>query len=235
MMARVILAVMLCGIAAGLVMGLVQHVRITPLILQAETFEHQEAPAVHVHGTGGQTNAAHHHDESAWAPEDGVERNLFTFASTALAGAGFAGLLAGIALVFGNTISRENGWIWGLAGFVAVSLAPAIGLAPELPGMPAADTTLRQIWWVGTIAATAMSLWLLAFRRELWAIPLALALALMPHIIGAPQPPNTTSSVPAALASQFAALSLGTNALMWVIIGTLLGCFMPSALQDERL
>ncbi len=244
MMARVLLAVLLCGIAAGFAMGLVQHVRITPIILEAETFEHVEpvpvaaAPApgqaAHDHAAMGHAgDAAHVHDGSAWAPADGWERTLYTFAASMLAGAGFAGMLAGVALVFGGKITRQNGWVWGLAGFIAVSLAPAVGLAPELPGMPAADLMARQVWWVGTIAATATALWVLAFRREKWAIPLALALALVPHLVGAPQAADHSSDVPAVLSAQFASLSLGANALMWLIIGTLLGHFMPQNDMDQ--
>ena len=48
-------------------------------------------------------------------------------------------LLAAVSLVSGLAITRRNGIVWGLCGFIAVSLAPAAGLAPELPGMPAGD------------------------------------------------------------------------------------------------
>ena len=43
MIGRVVLAVLLAGIAAGLVMGAIQHVRLTPLILEAEAFEPEQA------------------------------------------------------------------------------------------------------------------------------------------------------------------------------------------------
>jgi cobalt transporter subunit CbtA len=224
MIARVLLAVLLCGVTAGFAMGVVQHLRLTPLILQAETFE-----SSHDHGNKAEAPAAagHVHDESVWGPADGVERTLYTFAASMLSGTGFAALLAGVALLTGGQISRENGWIWGLAGFIAVSLAPAAGLAPELPSMPSADLTARQLWWVATIASTSAALWLLAFKRQSWAIVAALALALLPHFIGAPQPATHQSAVPASLAAQFAGLSLGANAVMWLIIGTLLGRFLP--------
>jgi cobalt transporter subunit CbtA len=234
MMRRVLLAVLLCGMAAGFVMGTVQHVRISPIIHQAETFEHASTEAGHDHGSASTDAPTHAHDASAWVPTDGLERTLFTFAASMLAGAGFAGLLAGVVLMFGGRMTRENGWVWGLAGFLAVSLAPAVGLAPELPGMPAADLIARQIWWISTIATTASALWLLAFHRQAWVIPVALALALAPHVIGAPQPADQSSDVPAALSAQFASLSLGANALMWLIIGTLLGHFMPQTDLDEK-
>ncbi len=223
MLARVLLAVVLCGIAGGFLMGVMQHVRLTPIILAAEKFEVSEAGHSHAEGTP----ANHHHHEDAWAPADGWERTVFTFAASILTGVGFAAMLAGVAFMLGGTITKKNGWIWGLCGFLAVSLAPAAGLAPELPGMPTGELTLRQIWWVGTIAATAAALWLLAFTRQNWAIAAALALALMPHFIGAPLPASHESGVPAALAAHFAGSSLGANAIMWLMIGVLLGRFLP--------
>jgi cobalt transporter subunit CbtA len=234
MLTRVLLAVLLCGMAAGLAMGAMQHFRLTPLILQAETFETAEGGHSHAAtepgATATQPEVAHDHgDAEEWGPQDGTERTLFTFAASILASAGFAALLAGAALTTGKTITRKSGWLWGLCGFIAVSLAPAAGLAPELPGMPAADLFSRQAWWLFTIAATASALWLLAFRRESWAVALALALVIIPHIIGAPQPTEHESGVPAALASQFVGTSLAANAMMWLLIGILLGYFLPKA------
>jgi cobalt transporter subunit CbtA len=227
MLTRVLLAVLLCGMAAGLAMGAMQHFRLTPLILQAETFEHAEAG--HSHDTTTPQVPAQESASPEWAPQDGTERTLFTFAASILASAGFAALLAGVALLTGQAITRKSGWLWGLCGFIAVSLAPAAGLAPELPGMPAADLFSRQAWWLFTIAATASALWLLAFKRESWAVPLALALVIIPHVIGAPQPTEHESGVPAALASQFVGTSLAANAMMWLLIGILLGYFLPKA------
>jgi cobalt transporter subunit CbtA len=223
MIARALLAVLLAGIAAGLVMGVVQHVRLTPTILHAETYGAQE----------GHDHSTHTHAQAPWSPAQGLERTFWTSLSSALAGAGFAALLAGVAFVTGQAINRENGWIWGLCGFAAVSLAPAIGLPPELPGMPAADTTARQIWWVGTLVATAAGLWLLAFKRGAFMMALALALFLAPHIMGAPQPPPGQSQMPAQLAASFTTLSLGANALMWLVIGLLLGKFLPRIELDR--
>jgi cobalt transporter subunit CbtA len=229
MLTRVLLAVLLCGITAGLAMGVMQQQRLTPLILTAETFEHAASGHDHDATAAQSPPAVPESDAPEWAPQDGTERTLYTFATAILASAGFAALLAGVALMTGKTITRKSGWLWGLCGFVAVSLAPAAGLAPELPGMPAGDLLSRQIWWLFTIAATASALWLLAFRREPWAVVAALAIVLLPHIIGAPQPATHESGVPAALASQFVGASLAANAMMWLLIGVLLGRFLPQA------
>jgi cobalt transporter subunit CbtA len=223
MIARALLAVVLCGMAAGLVMAWVQHKSLTPLILQAETYEHAE----------GHDHSTHVHDPAAWQPKDGLERTLFTTLTSLLAATGFAALLAGVAFVTATPINRTNGWIWGLCGFVAVALAPAVGLPPELPGMDAADVTSRQIWWVFAILATATGLWVIAHKKLGGWLFLALFLLVLPHIIGAPQPAELHSEIPANLAATFTTLSLGANALMWLIIGMLLGFALPSFEWDK--
>ena len=45
----------------------------------------------------------------------------------------------------------------------------------------------------------------------------------LPHLIGAPHPVSQDSAVPAVLAAQFAANSLVTAAVFWVVLGALLG------------
>jgi cobalt transporter subunit CbtA len=229
MIARVLLAVLLCGVAAGFVMGVLQHVQLTPLILQAETFE--AGAAAHSHHAS--TPSTHAHNAEAWMPADGLERTIYTFASAMLVGAGYAAILGGIAFMAGMKVTPQNGWVWGLCGFLAFSLAPSAGLPPELPGMPAADVTARQVWWFCTVVATGAALWLLAARRETWILAVALVLAVLPHLIGAPQPADHASLVPAPLAAKFAGLVLGANAIMWLIIGTLLGRFLPQQLLEN--
>src|SRR5262245_38921629 len=145
MIGRVILAALLAGIAAGLFYGAVQHVRLTPLILEAEKYENASDGHAHDHAAATEATAAQSMptpavqvpaaEEEGWAPSDGAERTLYTFLASILAGAGFAAILAGVSLLSGVRITLRNGLLWGVAGFFAVHLAPAAGLAPELPGM----------------------------------------------------------------------------------------------------
>lgn len=229
MIGRVLLAALLAGIAAGLVMAAIQHVRLTPMIIEAETFEAAE-PAHDHSAMTAETDAAApaaddhaaHHDEG-WTPQDGWQRTLATTATAMLAGAAFAILMAAVSLVSGIEITRRNGIVWGLCGFIAASLAPAAGLAPELPGMPAADLVSRQVWWLGTIAATGLGLYLIAARHSAGAAVLAVVLIGLPHLIGAPVPATHDSAVPPALAAAFAANSLAANAVFWALIGVFLG------------
>ena len=108
--------------------------------------------------------------------------------------------------------------MWGLAGFVVFTAAPGLGLPPELPGMPVADLTARQTWWIATAAATAGGLCLLAFRSAAWAAVLGLALIALPHLIGAPLAPESHSEVPAALSHQ---IYRGGDAHQPVVLGAL--------------
>jgi cobalt transporter subunit CbtA len=236
MIGRVMLAALLAGIAAGLIMGVIQHVRLTPLILEAEKYEQAGG---HDHAAGAKntgaemgtelapsSNSSHTHDEEAWAPQDGMARTLFTTAASIVTGAGFAALLAGISILGGAPITARNGALWGLCGVLAFTLAPAAGLSPELPGMPAGDLLARQIWWLATIIATAAGIWLIAFRRQTWASLAAVVLIALPHIIGAPMAPTHESGVPAGLAAEFAANVLAVGALFWCLTGSFLGLAM---------
>ncbi len=226
MIGRVLFAALLCGIAAGLLMSAVQAWKVTPLIIAAEAFEGAE-PAEHSHAdTAAQTETgdAHTHDHGdAWAPEDGFERTAFTVMSNVVAGVAFSMLLTGAIMVLGLKVSLGHGVMLGVAGFAAVSLAPAAGLSPELPGMPAAELLDRQVWWWGTVAATAAGIGLIALVANPLAKAAGVFVVALPHLIGAPQPEAHASAVPAYLASQFAANSLATAAVFWIVLGALLG------------
>ncbi len=229
MIGRIVLAALIAGMAAGILMGGIQHVRITPLILEAEVFEkaaeaaEAAAPAEQTPDETAAAATTHEHEAGEWEPTDGLQRTLLTTLASVIAGAGFAGVLAGISLLTGIAITPRNGLIWGLCGFLAVTVAPGAGLSPELPGMPAGDLFMRQIWWVGTIAATGAGLYLIAVRREFIWIAAAVALIALPHLIGAPQPLTHETTVPAGLAAAFVSNTVAAAAVFWSLIGVFLG------------
>jgi cobalt transporter subunit CbtA len=239
MIGRVILAALLAGIAAGLFYGAIQHVRLTPLILEAEKYEnaggghsHDQAAATTTTMTESAPVAEAAPEVEAWSPADGAERTLYTFLASIVAAAGFAALLAGVSVLSGIEITPRNGLLWGIAGFLAVHLAPAASLPPELPGMPAGDLLARQVWWVGTILATGIAIWLFTQRNEMWAKVAAVILVALPHIIGAPMLPTHESGVPAVLSAEFAANTLAVAALMWLAIGGFLGFAMDRFVKE---
>jgi cobalt transporter subunit CbtA len=243
MIGRIVLAALLAGIAAGFIMGAIQHLRLTPFIIEAESYE---AAAVtghsHDHATpdAGAAGEAHGHGEAGkahdhgegWSPSDGWQRTLATTLTAVMAGAGFAAVLAAVSLISGIPITASNGMVWGLCGFLAVTLAPAMGLPPELPGMPGGDLAARQVWWIGTIAATAAGIFLIATRGEAWAVALAIVLIGLPHLIGAPAAGEARSAVPPGLAAAFAANAIAANAIFWLLIGQFLGLALNRSAKD---
>ena len=234
MIGRLVLAALIAGMAAGFVYGGVQHVQTTPLILAAEVYE--TAPA-HDHAAAATDPAvtsapAPEHEAEEWAPADGWQRTLSTTVSSMITGAGFALLLAGVSLLTGLPITPKNGLIWGICSFLAATVAPGAGLAPELPGMPTADLVSRQVWWVATIAATGAAIFLIATKRELIWLATAVALIALPHIIGAPQPLTHETAVPAGLAASFAANTIAASAVLWSLIGLFLGLALQKFGKD---
>jgi cobalt transporter subunit CbtA len=234
MIGRLVLAALIAGMAAGFIYGGVQHVQTTPLILAAEVYE--TAPA-HDHAAAATDPAVTpalvpEHEEVEWAPADGWQRTLSTTISSMITGAGFALLLAGVSLLTGLPITPKNGLIWGICGFLAATVAPGAGLAPELPGMPTADLVSRQVWWVATIAATGAGIFLIATRRELVWLAAAVVLIALPHIIGAPQPLTHETAVPAGLAASFAANTIAASAVLWSLIGLFLGLALQKFGKD---
>ncbi len=223
---RIFFAAMLSGVVAGLVLAIVQQWRVVPLILEAETYEISEMHAMD-HETDITKAAPHKHDMSGqpWEPKDGLERTFYTVLATLLASLGFALILGAVSTFSNIEITMQNGLIWGLAGFLSFSLMPAIGLPPELPGMIAAELGARQIWWVGTILATAGAIFLVVKFKNPVVYIAALILFLSPHIIGAPVPLTLESDVPAHLATSFAANALFTSLVFWLVLGWLYSFF----------
>ena len=134
-------------------------------------------------------------------------------------------LIAGFAMAerAGSRIDTKSGAIWGLCGFIAIQLAPAAGLPPELPGSVGADLATRQLWWMGTVAATIGGLGLFAFGRGAVAYGIAALLVILPHAIGAPELDTYYGVAPAELSAHYAARALAVGAASWAILGTVAG------------
>jgi cobalt transporter subunit CbtA len=193
MLGKIILSTLLAGLLAGLVLATLQYVRLEPLIQAAETFE-----------LGG---------------EPTMRNELTRFAPPLLAGAGFAILMVGVSMLTNIPITKQNGLIWGICGFVAVSLAPSIGLPPQLPGMPAIDLHTRQIWWVSTILFTSAAIYLWIKAKDHWWRIVAIFFAFAPQLFAPVIAAKTEGNLPASLAAEFASSSLATNFIMWLAIG----------------
>lgn len=227
MITRVLLAAIIAGMIAGAVAASIQMWRVTPLIIAAEVYESQpDTSAAHSHGATEKGAHQHVHDADVWAPEDGLERTAYTFLTNLIMGVAFAFVLAAAVMFSGRTITIQNGFVWGGVGFLVFTLAPAVGMAPELPGMPTADLIARQTWWWGTAIATASGIAVIVLAKPLAVKALGTVPIALPHIIGAPHPESHDSAVPATLAADFAANSLATMMLFWIVLGVSMGWAM---------
>jgi len=220
----IVLVAAIAGILAGLGMTVAQQLTTVPLILKAEVYESEGTPAAHDHGESAQP-AAHEHEHGAWQPEDGFERTAFTLLANIVTGVGFALLLIAASELAGGIGNWRQGVFWGLAGFAVFTLAPGLGLPPELPAMPAAELGARQLWWLATVLSTAAGIALLFYGRSPLLIIAALALIAAPHLVGAPAPASYDSPVPEDLHHSFVVAGVLTALLFWVLLGALAGLF----------
>ncbi len=222
---NVVFTAALSGLLAGIVLAAIQSYSTVPLILQAEVFESAGAP-VHEHATAPADPAEavpHEHGEEAWAPADGFERFAYSAVVNIVSGIGFALILVAASELAGGIANWRQGMFWGLAGFAVFTLAPNLGLPPELPAMPAADLLDRQIWWTATVVATAAGLALIAFKRTALLSLLGVLLIVAPHVVGAPQPESHESPIPENLHHQFVVATTVANLIFWVALGGIAG------------
>jgi cobalt transporter subunit CbtA len=225
---NIVFTAVIAGLLSGLLLTVMQSFSTVPLILQAEVFENAAPEAGHSHDASPAASATaspaeHHHGEEAWAPADGFERFIYTAAADMLSAIGFALVLVAASEAFGGFKGWRGGLMFGIAGFLAVILAPGLGLPPELPGMPAAELGPRQIWWVSTAVCTAIGLGLLAYTRSAVFAALAVVLLIAPHLVGAPLPPSHGTAVPMDLHARFVNAVYATNLVFWAVLGALAG------------
>ena len=207
------------------------HDTLSPHTHFADGARAHETAAPHLHAAG-QARAHDHGSAGAGGggpgvagPETGIGRIVYTMMANVLTAVGFALVLVACFALAGRPVSSREGVLWGIAGFTAASLAPALGLPPEVPGAMVAELSARQGWWLLCAVSTAGGLWLLVFRRSSpWTIA-GLALLVVPHLVGAPQPQELGGSAPPEIAAHFVAASLVTAAVFWTGLGWLAGTF----------
>ncbi len=238
MIQRMLASALFAGVAAGLLAALLHFSFVQSYILLGEAYESGTithfpgaAPQAdgHDHGASDAATAESHgaepgHDHGAGGGADGLKRNGLTVLFTALVYVGYALILvAGFAVAdrFGHRIRPRDGVLWGLAGFAAFQLMPAMGLSPELPGTLAADLSARQVWWLGTALCTLAALGLIGYGRRPLGWVIAVVLLAAPHLIGAPMLEGFSGLAPPEVAATFAARALGVGLVTWVVLGWL--------------
>lgn len=228
MIARLLTSALFAGAAAGLIIALLQFVFVQPVLLHAELYESGEL--VHF----GAEPVSAHPELAGFDPiRDGLSI-IFTM----LIYTGYALIMVAamsLAEMRGAEINARTGVLWGLAGFIAVHFAPGVSLAPEVPGVAAADVGARQLWWGLTVATAAVAMWLIAFGRNWLAWGAAIVLLLVPHVIGAPEPDTFTGPVPTEIGALFAARAFGVGMAGWVILGLLTGFFWQRETSHQKV
>jgi len=252
---RMVTSAVFAGFAAGLIAVLLHFAFVQKLILLSEQYEsgtlthfaggeaaqgHEDAP-VQAESPAKAEDQSHDEDGHSTGHSHGasiasdLQRNGLTALFMILVYTGYALVLtAGFAAaeLWGRKIGPAEGLLWGIAGFVAFQLAPAMGLAPALPGTVAADITARQIWWWSTVLATAGGIALLAYGRQVWAFALAGALLAAPHVIGASEVEGYFGMAPPEVAAAFATRVLGAALVVWAALGWIAGHFWASSARD---
>ncbi len=241
MIQRMLASAVFAGVAAGLLAAFLHFAFVQNYILLGE--EYETGAAQHFAGVAAAESAdaptaiephahasteAHEHGVPAAGDSSDFKRNGLTVLFTALVYAGYGMLLvAGFSLAehFGKPVTARDGLFWGIAGFAAFQLMPAMGLAPELPGTIAADVTARQLWWVGTAISTAGALALIGYGRGVLAYGAAAVLLAAPHLIGAPHLEVFTGVAPPEVAASFATRALGVGLIAWATLGWLAARF----------
>ncbi len=202
------------GVVTGLIAALLQFHFVIPLLLEGELYE--AGARIHFPINGSPQSPAE-------APDLGADwgRHMMTLTFNLVTYTGY-GLMLVALYAFAKTraisVTPRQGIIWGLAGFFAVQLAPALGLPPELPGTLTPEVLPRQIWWSLTILSTATGLGLIAFGRGFLPL-LGIGLLVVPHIIGAPHLNTYWGVAPPELSAHFVTLSLGAALAGWVLLG----------------
>ncbi|WP_347330205.1 CbtA family protein [Marinimicrobium locisalis] len=235
------------GVVTGLLLTAVQALGVTPTLLAAEQLETYESSAEVAHAHHGHTHGegeGHYHDGSAWAPEDGVERWLFTALSNVLAAVGFSAIL----LVIMNQLyvrdrlrlTPAHGLFIGLCAYFAVFVAPAIGLPPEIPGTASAGLMSRQLWWLVSVLSVATGLGVLCLARGKIKA-LALPLMGLPYVFvpihNGPlfdHPDATAIASLTVLHRDFIWVSAMTNLFFWLSVGVLCAVVLQRLYKNNQ-
>lgn len=214
---NLVLSAFSIAVVAGIFFSTYQAIFITPIIVSSEVYEVLEPSAAH--------------QVEAWAPEDGLERHSWSFATNILLCFAYALILLS-AMTLSNSMTAVKGLFWGGAVYLSLFVAPALGLPPEIPGMEAAYLEGRQTWWILTVILTAIGLWLIAFQSPLNK-GIGVIMIIIPHLIGAPQPEihGFVNQDPKAIEAltqlwhEFIIQTSIANALLWLMVGGLSGYF----------
>ncbi|MGM0560115.1 MAG: CbtA family protein [Pseudomonadota bacterium] len=224
-LSRILITGLVAGSIAGLAITVLQLATLVPLLHQAELYEAS---------FGANETLSMHDNILQDQNQAGVfGKSLLTLLSNGMTGIGFGLVIAAGMSLLGRT-RAWHGLLWGVGGFLAWSLLPAIGVPPALPGMEQAPLLERQSWFLVTALFSSAGLLILVLLRPLWLKPLGLILLAMPHIYGAPVAPAAQSGIPLELSEQFLMASLSTSAAFWLLLGIIASSVFRTLVRNPQ-
>lgn len=227
--------VLIVGLIAGTIIGILTLLFITPLILQAELYETTEDYGKLAKPHVEQTFSHDKQTKLLW------QRNLLTIAGTVLLIVCYSIIFHLIYPFFPISNQWIKGLILGFIGFLLFNFIPSLGLPANPPGIEyAAKVTVRQKWWFSLLicesTAVALSMFFFTYYQKgilpkkylFLGIILSSSIIFIPFFLGIP---NTTieSVVPDQIISRFRQRSIMINFITWILLGTLATLFMKTS------
>jgi len=219
---RTVLSGLFGGTVAGIMLGLLILLLVTPLIIKAEKFEHAAGHVEHKHASF----------KTVEQVKEGQEHHSGTVVGSILLGLIY-GLI--VTLIFWWFSSSEltfvKGLKLGLVGFLVAYLIPSfLVFPPNPPGVETkASVIVRQSWWLAVIGVELLVLWFYRWFKQQFSIRQAYLFAAVAFAFVALSfsylAPNTLAklSVPHTLLLNFRLVSLLVMFIFWLTLGLFTG------------
>ena len=228
MFKNIFVSAVVCGAIAGVLATVMQMLLVTPLLMEAELFE--TGQSMHFITDGSPESPIKHVD--IW--EDPY-RHLMTLCFNLVTFTGFGFILIAAMAFFqkrGFTLSKAEGIVAGVSGFIVFQLAPSVGLPPELPGTIGVTVGLKQTWWIITILSTTVGILLLFLDKHKVVSGVGIIFVTIPHLIGHPKLETYFGVAPPELAAEFASRALAVSLIAWIILGVISSQFWKYLEKD---
>ena len=228
MFKNIFVSAVVCGAIAGVLATAMQMLLVTPLLMEAELFE--TGQSTHFIIDGSPESPMKH--VNIW--EDPY-RHLMTLFFNLVTFTGFGFILIAAMAFFqkrGFSLSKAEGIVAGVSGFIVFQLAPSVGLPPELPGTISVAVGLKQAWWIITILSTTVGILLLFLGKYKVVSGAGIIFIIIPHLIGHPKLETYFGVAPPELAAEFASRALAVSLVTWIILGVISSQFWKYLEKD---
>ena len=228
MFKNIFVSAVVCGAIAGVLATVMQMLLVTPLLMEAELFE--TGQSMHFITDGSPESPIKHVD--IW--EDPY-RHLMTLCFNLVTFTGFGFILVAAMAFFQKhdfILSKAEGIVAGVSGFIVFQLAPSVGLPPELPGTIGVTVGLKQTWWIITILSTTVGILLLFLDKHKVVSGIGIIFITIPHLIGHPKLETYFGVAPPELAAEFASRALAVSLIAWIILGVISSQFWKYLEKD---